>query len=599
MAYTPTKWKTGDIVSSEGLNKLENGVAGSATTEELNDLKSQITQNSPNLFNFNTDWSYSGDPGVAFSASKNQNYVEMIGTATAGFGRTITFPGIVDSLGLAVGDEVTFTILVDGSISGTIYFSLHNETGTSIKITSATDKAHVTFNYTTAMSNLNIWVNNATVVNAKIWVQIEKGNKSTLIVPKNEPLAVDKIARAYKQDIIPSVVRKNICPSYPFEFGQYDSSTWYENYNRLTSDYFVISPNVKYTISCTDNAEVDVALINYNYFDEDKTWLGNRVTNGDSSFNGQRTHTLEITNTSVKYLRVTLRRYSSSDARILGQTPTTCKLQVERGESATTYEQYIAPVAYAITDDGNVLESVSKQEINKIIPLSSADYVIGSDLLKKNISVTFAGLLWYGQSFCIYDGKYYSTDGSHIAVQDENFTKLSTADLALGHGNSFQRGESNLAYVSGWDDDKLYIVDLDDLVISDTVTLPVSGYTTCAVNEENSIAYIFHRTSVPSTVDKYNFVVYDFANDEVLSTRVLDVEFGAMQACMYYEGRIIVLSGSPGSNIPNAYRIYDTQGNILANYVISSVTIEPEGVAMDAENNLYFSYSDSKVYKIS
>ena len=27
MAYTPTEWKTGDIVTAEKLNKLENGLA--------------------------------------------------------------------------------------------------------------------------------------------------------------------------------------------------------------------------------------------------------------------------------------------------------------------------------------------------------------------------------------------------------------------------------------------------------------------------------------------------------------------------------------------------------------------------------------------
>lgn len=36
MPYTPTVWKTGDIVSSEKLNKLEQGVAD-ATSEEIID----------------------------------------------------------------------------------------------------------------------------------------------------------------------------------------------------------------------------------------------------------------------------------------------------------------------------------------------------------------------------------------------------------------------------------------------------------------------------------------------------------------------------------------------------------------------------------
>jgi len=45
MPYTPTVWQTGDIVSSERLNKLEQGVAD-ATSEEIIDawLEENIAQ---------------------------------------------------------------------------------------------------------------------------------------------------------------------------------------------------------------------------------------------------------------------------------------------------------------------------------------------------------------------------------------------------------------------------------------------------------------------------------------------------------------------------------------------------------------------------
>lgn len=35
MAYEPTTWQTGDVVTAEKLNKLENGVVGSSSSENL------------------------------------------------------------------------------------------------------------------------------------------------------------------------------------------------------------------------------------------------------------------------------------------------------------------------------------------------------------------------------------------------------------------------------------------------------------------------------------------------------------------------------------------------------------------------------------
>ena len=35
MSYEPTSWQTGDVVTAEKLNKLENGVAGSSSSENL------------------------------------------------------------------------------------------------------------------------------------------------------------------------------------------------------------------------------------------------------------------------------------------------------------------------------------------------------------------------------------------------------------------------------------------------------------------------------------------------------------------------------------------------------------------------------------
>ena len=55
MSYTPTEWHTGDIVSSEKLNKLENGVAACATEDELNDLETAFNDSlDSNFVTFDT-----------------------------------------------------------------------------------------------------------------------------------------------------------------------------------------------------------------------------------------------------------------------------------------------------------------------------------------------------------------------------------------------------------------------------------------------------------------------------------------------------------------------------------------------------------------
>ena len=63
--------------------------------------------------------------------------------------------------------------------------------------------------------------------------------------------------------------------------------------------------------------------------------------------------------------------------------------------------------------------------------LGSGGYVIGSDFIKRAVDSSLLGTLLYAQSFCVYDDKYYSTDGSNIGVQDDDFTTISTASLSL------------------------------------------------------------------------------------------------------------------------------------------------------------------------
>ena len=173
------------------------------------------------------------------------------------------------------------------------------------------------------------------------------------------------------------------------------------------------------------------------------------------------------------------------------------------------------------------------------------------------------------------------------------------ASLPTGHSNSFQLGTNGKAYISGWDDSKVYVIDLDTLTIADTITLPVSGYTTVAVDDVNSLAYIFQRDSEPTTVERYNFIVYNYSTEDIISTRQI-FAYGAMQSVDFYKDRIIMLYGGGTSALPNGCVVLNTQGDIIASYEFASMSaVEPEGVCIDRDTeDLYVSYANTIVYKV-
>ena len=234
--------------------------------------------------------------------------------------------------------------------------------------------------------------------------------------------------------------------------------------------------------------------------------------------------------------------------------------------------------------------------------IHSNAYVVGADLLKRNVNVQMVGKLTYGQAFCIYDNKYYSTDGNNIAVQDADFNVLNNVPISLGHGNSLQIGSGNIAYASGWDDNKVYAVNLDTLSVVNTIALPTSGYTTCAVNDTLGLIYIFQRDTYPDTNDIYKFIVYDYINSSIVSEKPISIKFGLMQACDLFHDRIFVSNGWGSSEIPNSYRVYDVNGNILSDYYLPSLASEePEGICLNRNTHeLFISIGrNNALYKIT
>lgn len=147
---------------------------------------------------------------------------------------------------------------------------------------------------------------------------------------------------------------KNLCPVTNWQIGQYADGIYISNeVKRKTSPFIRIKPNTEYIISIDQKNTADLAWINYNYFDANQNWLGNRVHNGDVFFSGLRTKTFIIYNTNARYIRLTVRSYSDIDKNISKQDVSTGNPQLELGSTATAYESYQGDT-YTITFPSSV-----------------------------------------------------------------------------------------------------------------------------------------------------------------------------------------------------------------------------------------------------
>ena len=129
---------------------------------------------------------------------------------------------------------------------------------------------------------------------------------------------------------------ENSTPTY----GQYyGSGTYSDNTARMMTDYIPIIPNTDYIAQVDVDRTASLIFLNYNYFDENKNWIGNRTTNGDTSLIGLKTKSINISNSNAKYLRLVVTS-DPDGSTMTGRTFANADLQLEFGTTATTYEPY-------------------------------------------------------------------------------------------------------------------------------------------------------------------------------------------------------------------------------------------------------------------
>lgn len=277
---------------------------------------------------------------------------------------------------------------------------------------------------------------------------------------------------------------------------------------------------------------------------------------------------------------------------------------VNATDPSTTVTLDDTQVVELIADVFDVAEAINQTsleitKINNRLAIGS-DFVIDANFLKRGINVTEIGQISGPQSFCFYNNKYYSLSNGYIYRQSASFADEANTALNIGHGNALVLGSNGVAYASGWDDDTVYVVDLETMTVTDSIALPITGYTTCAVDDVNEIMYIFSRSDTTSTVDNWTFTVWDYGNDNVLLTKKITNAFAAIQDVDFYNGRILVAWGLGSVAAPSGMAVYDTNGNMLTEYRAYTIRAnEPEGVCFDREGNrLLFSTITQKVFQI-
>lgn len=251
----------------------------------------------------------------------NSNGAEVAGNTNA------LFNGYIK-----VAPNTAYTISFKSSVYNMI-MSEWNESKTFVKqnIKSASTSYTITTQATTEYLRINFNYNGSTTVTQDIIdslnIQLEVGSSATSYEAYH--------GEEYKVDIF----NKNLAPSNEFVFGQYESGVWNGNIStRATTGWMPVSGGYySMKLNSTENP-FKVSFININYFDGNKTWLGNRTTLGLPAFsNTLRELSFELPNTA-KYLRVSMRSYGTDGTQLPLATYQNSLLQVERSSTPTAYE---------------------------------------------------------------------------------------------------------------------------------------------------------------------------------------------------------------------------------------------------------------------
>lgn len=132
---------------------------------------------------------------------------------------------------------------------------------------------------------------------------------------------------------------RNLCPNIGWRSGQYRDGVWETTNTRSTSDFFPVSSN-QYRLKI--NAGQLISFINFNYFDNQKQWLGNRMTLGMSTFSPTAQNiVIPQLPSNTAYMCITIRFYNDNGNPPIPQSfIDDSNIMVSEGTSEPSYEPY-------------------------------------------------------------------------------------------------------------------------------------------------------------------------------------------------------------------------------------------------------------------
>lgn len=131
----------------------------------------------------------------------------------------------------------------------------------------------------------------------------------------------------------------NLCPDTGWRSGQYRDGVWETTNTRSTSDFFPVSSN-QYRLKI--NAGQLISFINFNYFDNQKQWLGNRATLGMPTFSPTAQNiVIPQLPSNAAYMSITIRFYNDNGNPPIPQSfIDDSNIMVSEGTSEPSYEPY-------------------------------------------------------------------------------------------------------------------------------------------------------------------------------------------------------------------------------------------------------------------
>lgn len=216
------------------------------------------------------------------------------------------------------------------------------------------------------------------------------------------------------------------------------------------------------------------------------------------------------------------------------------------------------------------------------------------------------------QDIAVYNNKLFATltynDSYRIRIYDLDDMSYQDYLADIGHGNGIVFGQTvaegsdyPLLYSSSWDDGNIHVLKFTGttFVLVDTIQLPVVGYTTCAVDDINKIAYIFYIDELPVVNKPYTFIAYNYDTETELY-RKLTEPFETMQGIDLHNGVITVMSGYYTEASQKLMRCYDVFGNKVGEYIGHPFieTREPEGFSFDPVTYRTFMSDVTRLFEI-